>query len=135
VTRKFFLFAASLVVLQTQSFAQVKQRPEPKVEVQEPPEEDVGSLPKEYAFNPLQATKDLQIGNYYFKKGSYKAAAKRFEEATKWNPGYADAYLRLAEAKHKLNDKPAEIQAYKKYLEIEPDGKDAAAVRKKVGSK
>ncbi len=32
--------------------------------------------PKEYAFNPLQATKEVEIGNYYFKKKNYRAAAK-----------------------------------------------------------
>ena len=104
------------------------------MEVQEPPEEDVGSLPKEYAFNPLQATKDLQIGNYYFKKGNYKGALNRFREATRWNPNYAEAYLRLGESEEKLKDTKAAHEAYAKYLELAPDSKEAGPVKKKLAS-
>ena len=35
-----------------------------------PPEEDASIATKEYAFNPLQAKKEITTGNYYFKKGS-----------------------------------------------------------------
>src|SRR5882757_921552 len=48
----------------------------------EPPEEDDSSKPTEYAFNPLQAEKELQVGEFYMKKGTYAAAVKRFTEAT-----------------------------------------------------
>lgn len=95
----------------------------------------MGERPKEYAFNPIQATKELTIGNYYFKKGSFKAAALRFEEATKWNPGYGDAYLRWAEALEKLNQRAKAKTAYQKFLEVEPDHKKAAEVKKKLGAK
>ncbi len=111
------------------------QQPAAQQAPQEPPEEDVGERPKEYAFNPIQATKELTIGNYYFKKGSFKAAALRFEEATKWNPGYGDAYLRWAEALEKLNQRAKAKAAYQKLLEVEPDHKKAAEVKKKLGAK
>ena len=102
--------------------------------VQEPPEEDVNPhTVKEYTFNPLQAAKELKVGNYYFKKGSHRAAAKRFEEALKWDPNSADAYLRLGDAKSKLGDAAAAKAAYLKYIEIEPESKEAAALRKKLG--
>ncbi len=117
-------------------FAQDKNKQEkPDPQYQEPPEEDVATAPKDYVFNPLQAAKEVRIGNYYFKKGSYKAAAHRFEEALKWNPGLADATFRLGESREKLKDKPGAQQAFKKYLEIEPDGKEAAAVKKKLSQK
>ncbi len=115
---------------------QPKKAPQnPRVEVQEPPEEDTTNAPKEYSFNPLQATKEMRIGEFYFKKKNYRAASNRFEEATKWNPGLAEAYYRLAEAKEKLHDKEAAKAAYKKYLEVEPGGKDATAAKKKLESK
>src|SRR5579862_1210154 len=80
----------------------------------EPPEEDDAAKPKEYAFNPLQAEKELQVGEFYMKKGSYGAAVKRFEEATKWNPQLADAYLKLGEAAEKYKDLKAAKEAYAK---------------------
>ena len=105
-------------------------------EAPEPPEEDVSvAAAKEYSFNPLQATKELKVGAYYFKKGSYRAAARRFEEALKWDPNAAEAWLRLGEAQSKLGDAKAAREAYARYLEIAPDAKDAAAVRKKLEAK
>lgn len=102
---------------------------------QEPPEEDADLQPKVYSFNPLEASKNLNIGNYYFKVGKYDSAAKRFREATRWNPGYADAYLRLGEACEKLKDQAGAQEAYSKYLELAPDAKNAAQIRKKLHGK
>ena len=109
------------------------QQPPPKP--QEPPEEDESIAPKEYAFNPLQASKEIKIGDYYFKKKNFRAAANRFREATRWNPGLAEAYLRLAESEEKLNDQTAAKEAYAKYLELNPDAKDADAIKKKLARK
>ena len=99
---------------------------------QAPPEEDESLAPKEYSFNPLQAAKELRVGNYYFKKGNYRAAAQRFQEATKWDGTQVEAYLRLGEAKEKQQDRKAAAEAYAKYLEVAPDGKDAADVKKRL---
>ncbi len=102
---------------------------------EEPPEEDESIKPKEYSFNPLEAEKDLKIGNYYFKKGNYKAALNRFREASLWNPNYAEAYLRLGDTEEKLKDKAAAAVAYAKFLELAPDAKEAESVKKKLGGK
>ena len=111
---------------------QAKPAPPGESKEQEPPEEDPTLQPKEYSFNPLQAEKEIKIGGYYFKKGNYRAAAQRFDEATKWNPGHAEAYLRLGEALEKRKDQKGARQAYAKYLELAPDAKNAAAIKKKV---
>ncbi len=111
-----------------------KERPKgaaPKEAV--PPEEDKALATEEYAFNPLQAQKELQTGNYYFKKGSYRAAAGRFREATRWNDGFAEAWLRLGEAEEKLKDSKAAREAYSKYLELAADAHNAPEIRKKLG--
>jgi tetratricopeptide (TPR) repeat protein len=108
------------------------QQPPPTTQEQAPPEEDESLKPKEYSFNPLQAAKELRVGNYYLKKGSYRAAALRFQEATKWDNTLAEAFLRLGEAREKLHDRKAAAEAYAKYLEIAPDAKDAPDVKKKL---
>lgn len=108
------------------------QEPKPPLE-QEPPEEDLRMVEtKEYVFNPLQAEKEVRIGNFYMKKGSYKAAILRFREATKWNPGLPDAWLRLGDALEKGKDEKAAKQAYAKYLELAPDAKNAKEIKKKL---
>lgn len=97
-----------------------------------PPEEDTSVGEKTYSFNPLQAQKEVQTGNYYYKKGSYRAAEGRFKEATLWNNGYDEAWLRLGEAEEKLRDKKAAKEAYEKYVELAADQKKAAEIRKKI---
>ena len=100
---------------------------------EEPPEEDISTdRPKEYAFNPLQAAKEIRIGNYYYKKGSYKAAAGRFREALKWDPNDPEAWLRLGDAQSKLHLAKDAHNSWAKYLELKPEGKDAETVRKKL---
>lgn len=110
-----------------------QQTPPPQKPV-EPPEEDESSKPREYGFNPLQAASDVKVGLYYLKKGSFKAAAKRFDEATKWNPSLAEAFLYLAETREKMKDKAGAKEAYEKYLALAPDARNAASIRKKIGS-
>ncbi len=96
-----------------------------------PAEEDDDLKPKtNYAFNPVQAKRELHVGEFYWKKGNYRAAMGRFQEATKWNPGFAEAYERLAEAAEKVSDKVAEKQAYEKYLDANPDAKNAKEIKK-----
>jgi tetratricopeptide (TPR) repeat protein len=97
-----------------------------------PPEEDKSISVKEYAFNPIQAQKEIRTGNYYYKKGAFRAAAGRFEEATRWNNGDSEAWLRLGEAEEKLKDNKAASKAYTKYLELASDAKNAEEIRKKL---
>ena len=117
------------------ALSQPRKAAPPVAQPGEPPEEDAGMIPKEYAFNPLQATKEIKIGNYYFKKGNFRAAAMRFEEATKWNPGDAEAWLRLGDAREKLKDKKGARESWKKYVELASDPKLAEAVKKKLAGK
>jgi len=124
------LFSLTLV-------AQQAPQSQPPPTEQEPPEEDRNTEhPKEYTLNPIQAEKEMNVGHYYFKRGSFKAAAHRFEEATKWNPGLADAYYKLGESRTKLKDEKGAREAFEKYLELQPDGKEAASLRKryKIGA-
>ena len=101
----------------------------------EPPEEDVSlTVGKDYVFNPLQAEKEMKIGLFYAKKSSWKAATLRFREATKWNPGLAEAWLHLGDSLERAKDKKGAREAFAKYLELSPDGKAAAEIKKKLGS-
>jgi outer membrane protein assembly factor BamD (BamD/ComL family) len=104
------------------------QTPQP----QEPPEEDEGLAAKQYTFNPLQAEKELQVGKYYFKKGSYKAAVLRFKEATLWHEKLAEAYLLLGEAQEKLKNWKAAREAYANYIRLESDERKVKEARERL---
>jgi len=111
---------------------QSPQQPPPAQEEQAPPEEDEAEKPKEYSFNPLQAEKEVRIGNFYFHKGKFQAAATRYREATRWNANLAEAYFRLGEAEEKQKDWKAARDAYQKFVELAADDKRSAEVRKKI---
>jgi tetratricopeptide (TPR) repeat protein len=122
--------AAALLCLMSGALA-AGQEPKPAQQPQAP-EEDEAEKPKEYSFNPLQAEKELRVGNFYFHKGDYRAAALRFTEATKWNPIAPEPYLRLGDAEEKQRSWKAAREAYEKFLELAPDDKRAAEARKKL---
>ena len=119
----------ALLLLALALLGEARQKP------QEPPEEDEALTVKQYSFNPLQAAKELKVGNFYFRKASYKAAAFRFREAARWNPGFAEAWLRLGEAQEKLNQPQAAREAFSKFLELAPKDKRAPEIRKKLAGK
>jgi predicted TPR repeat methyltransferase len=56
----------------------------------------------------------------------------RFTEATKWNDGNSEAWLRLGETEEKLKDPKTAKEAYTKYLELASDAKNAGEIRKKL---
>ena len=115
--------------------AQLKtQHPQPATSDKEevPPEEDSSLATTKYSFNPLQSKKDVLAGKFYARKGNYRAAAGRYLEATKWDDGNSEAWLLLGEADERLKNKNAARAAYKKYLDLAADTKDAADIRKKL---
>ena len=106
----------------------------PAAQEQEPPEEDPDLKPKEYAFNPLEAVRNITAGNFYFKKGNYRAASRRYLEASKWDPTSAEAMLRLGEADEKLHDFPAARESYEKFIMMSSDAKEIESVKKKLAT-
>jgi len=110
-----------------------QQNPAP---VEEPPEEDETLLKekRDYEFNPLQALQELKVGRYYMKKGSFKAAAGRFLEATLWDPTSADAFYELGRARERAGNKKGMREAWEQFLELAPDDKRSAEVKKKLGA-
>lgn len=123
MARAFFTAALFACILSAQ-----KPAPTPA----EPPEEDESLAPKVYALNPVQAKKEIVAGDYYFKKPNYSAAAKRYLEATRWDPGSAESFRKLGEAREKLHDYGAAREAYLKFIELAEDPKEKDAIRKKM---
>src|SRR5437763_8771250 len=109
-----------------------RQKPAPGAKEEVPPEEDTALTTTEYSFNPLQSTKDVSVGNQYYKNHKYRAAELRYSSATKWNDGNAEAWLRLGEVAERLKDTPKARAAYEKYLELAADARNAGDIRRRV---
>ena len=113
--------------------AQLRERKEPPPSHEGLVDEDEDLLPQtEYAFNPIQAKKDLKVGDFYAKKGNHRAAAARYLEATRWNPQYAEAFFKLGRSRDELDQPAQALDAFRRYLEIEPEGKQSRKVRERI---
>ena len=126
MARAFFATALFACILSAQ------KPPQPAATPPEPPEEDESLKPKVYALNPVQAKKEIVAGDYYFKKPNLSAAAKRYLEATRWDPGSAEAFLKLGETREKLREYGAAREAYLKYIGLAEDPKEKDAIQKKL---
>lgn len=86
---------------------------------------DVTGVTELNAYDPHKAAKNVEVGDYYFKRKNYRAAESRYEEALVWKPNDAVALFRLAEAQEQLGKKTDAAKNYQAYLKILPEGEFA----------
>lgn len=84
------------------------------------------------AWDPLRAEKDLEVGQYYMRKGDIDAAIDRFQDATTAKPGYAIPFRYLGEAQEKKGLRKQAIKSYSRYLDLYPHAEDGDKIRKKI---
>jgi tetratricopeptide (TPR) repeat protein len=90
------------------------------------------NTPDQPTWDPLRAEKDLEVGQFYMKKGDVDAAIDRFQDATIAKPGYAVPFRYLAEAQEKKGLKKQAIKSYQRYLDLYPHAEDGDKIRKKI---
>ena len=83
-------------------------------------------------WDPQRAEKDIQVGQYYMRKGDVDAAIDRFTDATVAKPGYAVPFKYLGEAQEKKGLKKPAAKSYQRYLELYPKAEDAEKIRKRI---
>ena len=88
--------------------------------------------PDQPAWDPLRAEKDLEVGQYYMRKGDVDAAIDRFQDAILAKPGYAIPFRCLGEAQEKKGLKKQAIKSYQRYLDLYPHAEDGGKIRKKI---
>jgi tetratricopeptide (TPR) repeat protein len=99
---------------------------------------DTTGVQEFHPWNPMKAMKDIEVGDFYFKKKNYKAALARYKDALYYKDGDAVASFRLAVCQDKLGDKAEARKYYEQYLKILPEGpfaKDAKSSLDKIASK
>jgi len=90
------------------------------------------NAPDQPAWDPLRAEKDIEVGQYYMRKGDVDAAIDRFQDATTAKPGYAIPFRYLGEAQEKKGLRKQAIASYSRYLDLYPHAADAGKIRKKI---
>lgn len=90
---------------------------------------DVGEM---HPWDPHKSAKDVEVGDYYFKRKNYVAAESRYREALYYKDNDALATYRLAMCLEKL-DRPGEARTqFENYLKILPQGPQAEDAKKEI---
>ena len=85
-----------------------------------------------HPWDPHKAAKDIEVGDFYFKKKNYSAAESRYREALYYKDTDAIAIYHLALCLEKL-DRPGEArEQYESYLKILPHGPEAENAKKAI---
>ncbi len=88
--------------------------------------------PPEAVFDPLHAERSFNVGTFYLKLGHLDAAIDRLQESARYEPSLAKPWKALGEAYEKKEAIASAIEAYKKYLQLQPDAPDAAKLQKHI---
>jgi tetratricopeptide (TPR) repeat protein len=92
-----------------------------------------GDINETHPWDPHKAAKDIEVGDFYFKRKNYRAAEDRYREALYYKDNDALATFHLAECLEKLN-RPEEAKTeYQNYLKILPHGAQAEDAKKAIG--
>jgi tetratricopeptide (TPR) repeat protein len=90
------------------------------------------NAPDQPTWDPLRAEKDLEVGQYYMRRGDVDAAIDRFQDATVAKPGYAIPFRFLGEAQEKKGLRKQAIKSYRRYLDLYPHAEDREKIQKKI---
>jgi tetratricopeptide (TPR) repeat protein len=93
------------------------------------PNSDVQEM---HPWNPHKASKDVEVGDFYFKKKNYKAAEDRYQEALLYKPNDALALYRLAVCQEKLEQPQEALKNYQAYVNVLPHGPYADDAHKAI---
>ncbi len=85
-------------------------------------EEAASDVQEMHPWDPHKAAKDVEVGDFYFKRKNYRAALERYKEALIYKPNDALANFRLAECSEKTGNQGDAITHYQEYLKILPHG-------------
>ena len=85
-----------------------------------------------HPWNPHKAAKDIEVGDFYFKRKNYRAAEDRYREALYYKENDAIATYRLAVCMEKLDEPDEALKEFESYLKILPHGPQAEDARKAI---
>jgi len=91
-----------------------------------------GGITEFHTWDPHKAAKNIEVGDFYFKRQNYRAAEERYREALRYKDNDAVATIRLAECLEKLKIWDDARAEYESYLKILPHGPQALEAQKAI---
>jgi tetratricopeptide (TPR) repeat protein len=83
-----------------------------------------------HVWDPHKAAKSIEVGDFYFKRKNYRAAAERYKDALRYKDNDATATFRLAQSLEKLGVLDDARSEYESYMKILPHGPEAEQAQK-----
>jgi len=91
-----------------------------------------GGITELRSWDPHKAAKNVEVGDFYFKRKNYHAAEERYREALRYKDNDAIATIRLAVCLEKLGILDDARAEYESYLRILPHGPQASEAQKAI---
>lgn len=91
-----------------------------------------GDVSEFHPWDPHKAAKDIEVGDFYFKRKNYIAAESRYREALQYKDDDAMATYRLAVCLEKMQRPDEAREEYESYLKILPYGPQAEEAKKAI---
>jgi len=88
-------------------------------------DDEIGGIQEFKPWNPHKAEKDIEVGDFYFRRKNYRAALDRYREALYYKNNDALATFRMAVCQEKLGETGEARKGYQDYLKILPQGPSA----------
>ena len=85
-----------------------------------------------HPFDPHKAAKDVEVGDFYFRRKNYIGAEDRYREALVYKENDAIATFRLAVCLEKMSRFDEARQEFESYLKILPNGPEAGDAKKAI---
>jgi len=93
---------------------------------------DSGDVQEFHPWDPHKAAKNVEVGDFYFKRKNYHAALDRYKEALLYKNNDAIANYRMAQCLEKLNQPDEARLHYEEYLKILPHGEFSVESQKQL---
>jgi Tetratricopeptide repeat len=91
-----------------------------------------GGITELRSWDPHKAAKNVEVGDFYFKRKNYRAAEERYRDALRYKDNDAIATIRLAVCLEKLGILDDARAEYESYLKILPHGPQAGDAQKAI---
>ena len=91
-----------------------------------------GGITELRSWDPHKAAKNVEVGDFYFKRKNYRAAEGRYRDALRYKNNDAIATIRLAVCLEKLGILDDARAEYQSYLRILPHGPQAGEAQKAI---
>lgn len=91
-----------------------------------------GDTTEFHPWDPHKAVKDIEVGDYYFKRKNYVGAEGRYREALIYKDNDAVAMYKLAVCLEKMNRSDEAVTQYESYLKVLPSGPEAGDAKKAI---